>query len=64
MKKKTGKIIRNAIVVYTDNTSEQLEALRLIQKGTEIGRIIDNRFIVCGYIPKNNIKEIRHVLKK
>jgi hypothetical protein len=64
MKEQTGKIVRNVTVVYTDNTSEKLEAIRLMEKGTMIGRIIDSRFIACGFIPKKNIKEIKHVLKK
>lgn len=61
MKEQTAKIIINATVVYTDNTSEQFQALYPIQKGMVIGRIIDNKFIVCGFIPKKNIKEIKLV---
>jgi hypothetical protein len=64
MKEQTGKIIRNATVIYTDNTTEQLEALHPIQKGTVIGRIIDSKFIGYGFIPKSNIKEIKPIFKK
>jgi len=64
MKKRIGEIIRNATVIYTDNTSEHLEALRFNKRGTVIGRIVNRRFIVCGYIPKKNIKEIRQDLKQ
>jgi len=64
MKEKTGKIIRNATVVYTDGISEQFEALRLTQKGTVIGRIINDKFVAYGFIPKTNIKEFKNILKK
>ncbi len=64
MKEKTGKIIRNATVVYTDGISEQFEALYLTQKGTVIGRIIDREFVDCGFISKRNIKEIKNMGKR
>ena len=48
----------NATVVYTDNLTEQFEALRVIDKGVIIGRMIDGEFLDCGFISKRNIKEI------
>jgi hypothetical protein len=60
MKERTEEIIRNATVVYTDGISEQFETLRLTQKGTVIGRIINGEFVTCGFIPKGNIKEIKN----
>ena len=60
MKEQTDGIIRNATVVYTDGTSEQFESIRLTQKGTVIGRIINGEFVTCGFIPTMSIKEIRN----
>ena len=37
MSKRIDEIIRNTTVVYTGGTSEQFEALHLIQKGAIIG---------------------------
>lgn len=58
-KTKEKKIMHNATVVYTDNVKETFEALRVIDKGVIIGRIIDGEFLDCGFISKRNIKEIR-----
>jgi hypothetical protein len=49
----------NPIVIYTDNLQRSYEALRVIDKGVIIGRIIDGEFLDCGFISKRNIKEIR-----
>ena len=57
---KKGEIIINATVVYTDNVRESFEALRFIEKGVIIGRIIDGEFLDYGFISKRNIKEIRN----
>ena len=54
------EIIQNATVVYTDNVREQFEALRMTDKGIIIGRIIDGKFLDCGFISKRNIKEIKN----
>ena len=52
------KIIENATILYTDNLTEQFEALRVIDKGVIIGRIIEGKFLDCGFISNRNIKEI------
>ena len=57
---KEGDVLVNATVVYSDGISEQFEALRVIDKGFVIGRIIDGEFLDCGFISKRNIKEIRN----
>lgn len=48
----------NFTVVYTDNITQQFEALRVTEKGVVIGRIIDGDFLDCGFIIKRNIKKI------
>jgi len=53
------KIIKNATVIYIDDVKEQFEAIRLVDKGVIIGRILDNRFFDCGFISKRIIKKIR-----
>jgi hypothetical protein len=60
MKERTDDIIRNTTVVYTDGISEQFETLRLTQKGTVTGRMIDDQFVACGFIFKRSIKEIKN----
>ena len=58
------EILENAIVIYSDGVKEQFEALRVIDKGVIIGRIIDGEFLDCGFISKGNIKEIKDGVKK
>ena len=53
------EILQNATVIYSDGVKEQFEAIRLVDKGVIIGRILDNRFFDCGFISKRNIKEIK-----
>jgi len=64
MTERIDETIRNATVVYTDGTSDQFEVLRLTQKGAMIGRMINNKFITCGFIFKKNIKQIKTDGKK
>ena len=54
------EILQNATVVYTDNIQESFEALRVIDKGIIIGRIIDGEFLDCGFISKRIIKDIKN----
>jgi len=58
------EIIQNATVIYSDGVKEQFEAIRLIDKGIIIGRIIDGEFVDCGFISKGNIKEIKNGKKR
>jgi hypothetical protein len=58
MKSKSGKIILNTTIIYTDGIKEQFEAVLLNEKGAIIGRIINEEFVICGFIPKRNIKKI------
>jgi hypothetical protein len=59
VEKPKNTIVFNSTIIYTDGLSEFSEAMRLVDKGIIIGRIIDNEFVDCGFIPKNNIKEIK-----
>jgi len=52
--------MHNATVIYSDGVKETFEAIRLIDKGVIIGRIIDGELVEYGYISKNGIKEIRN----
>jgi hypothetical protein len=63
-KDRNGEIMINATVVYTNKLREQFEALRVIEKGVIIGRIIDGEFLGCGFISKRNIKEIKEREKR
>lgn len=54
------KIIKQATVVYTDGIMEHFEAVKVINKGVIIGRIIDGKFLDCGFISKRNIREIKN----
>ena len=56
--------MHNATVIYTDNVTETFEAIRLIDKGVIIGRIIYGEFLDCGFISKNSIKDVKNVFKK
>lgn len=58
------EILQNATIIYSDGVKEQFEAIRLIDKGVIIGRIIDGEIVEYGYISKNSIKEIKRGVKK
>ena len=57
-KSNKGEIMKNTTIIYIDGVKEQFEAIRMIDKGVIIGRILDNKFFDCGFISKRNIKEI------
>ena len=58
-KKNKIKIFRKVTITYTNGIRENFEAIRKIDKGVIIGRIIDGEFIDCGFISKGNIKKIK-----
>ena len=58
------KIIENATIIYSDGVKEQFEAVRLIDKGVIIGRVLDGEFMDCGFIPQHNIKHIKNGMKR
>ncbi len=64
MKNKSGEIKLNATVIYTDGIKEQFEALRRTENGVIIGRILEGKFVDCGFISKRNIKQIKNGIKK
>lgn len=53
-----NEILKNVIVVYTDDTVERFDAIQITEKGVTIGRIINGEFTVFGGIPDHSIKEI------
>ncbi len=54
------ELIENATVIYRNDYREQLKLIRVVDEGVIIGRIIDGDFLDCGFISKDNIKEIRY----
>jgi len=60
MKNKSGEIMVNATVIYTDDIKEQFRALRQTEKGVIIGRILEGKFVDYGFISKRNIKQIKN----
>jgi hypothetical protein len=58
------KTFVNAIVVYTNGITEQFAAIRKIDKGVIIGRVLNGEFVDCGFIPMKNIKEIRDSIRR
>jgi hypothetical protein len=58
-KNKKFEILKQVTIIYTDGIKENFEAIRKIDKGVIIGRIIDDEFVDCGFISKRNIKEIK-----
>ena len=61
MKEKNNKfeILMHVVIIYKDGVRENFEAIRKIDKGVIISRIIDGEFVDCGFIPSENIKEIK-----
>jgi hypothetical protein len=55
---KQSKIMLRPTVIYTDGITEQFEAIRITKKKVVIGRIIDGKFVTCGFIHQRNIKNI------
>jgi hypothetical protein len=53
-------ILGNVTIIYNDGKRVIFDAIRVIDKGVTIGRIIDGDFLDCGFISKKNIKEIRN----
>lgn len=60
MIKKEHEIISNTTVIYIDGIKEHFEAVRLTKKGVIIGRILDGKFVDCGFISKKTIKRIKN----
>ena len=58
-KMKEKEIMLHPTVIYTDGIKEQFEAVRQTEKGVIIGRILEGKFVDCGFISKRNIKEIK-----
>jgi hypothetical protein len=52
------EMMNNPTIIYTDNFKQSFEAIRTTDKGIIIGRLIEGKFIECGFILKRNIKRI------
>ena len=52
------EIFENVKIIYNDDIEERFEAVQKIEKGLNIGRIVDNKFLFFGFIPMHNVKEI------
>jgi hypothetical protein len=50
------KILENVNIVYTDGKKDFFKVISFSDDGIIIGRFINNKFVNCGFIPKNNIK--------
>jgi len=53
------KIIYNPIIIYSDDFKERFDVIRKTEEGVIIGRLINDKFFDCGFIPKQNIKKIK-----
>ena len=59
MIKKKSEMMLYPTIIYTDNDKESFDAIKKTDKGVIIGRFINGNFFDCGFIPKQNIKEIK-----
>jgi hypothetical protein len=70
------EVIRDAVIVYRDNTKEFFDAIRITDKGVIIGKIFEigkkervcgncrDVFVECGFIPGENIMGIKDGVRK
>ena len=56
--KKVIEMMNNPTIIYRDDLKQSFEAIRTTEKGIIIGRLIEGKFIECGFILKRNIKRI------
>lgn len=63
-KLKKIEVLENVNIVYTDGKKDFFEAICVSDDGIIIGRVINNKFVNCGFIPKNNIKSIKGNTKR
>jgi hypothetical protein len=61
---KKWEIIENVIIIYTGGKKEYFRAIYISDDGIFTGRIINNKFVNGGFIPRNNIKSITGNTKK
>ena len=50
-------ILKDVIITYTDGKKEFFKAINISNKGIYTGRIKENKFVNCGFIPKDIIKK-------
>jgi len=62
------EVMENATIVYTDGVKERFEAVYLTDKRVITGRIFKtngiDEFKECGFISRQNIKEIHNGSKR
>jgi len=51
-------ILEMAKIVYSDGKMDIFKAIQISDNGVYTGRIINNKFVNGGFIPKNSIKHI------
>ena len=51
-------ILEMAQIIYSDGKKDFFKAIQISDNGVFTGRIINNNFIIGGFIPKNSIKQI------
>ena len=54
------EILENVKVIYTNDIEEYFELVQVTRKGLKIGRKNDNKFLFFGFIPIENIKQIKN----
>ena len=54
------EILEDVKVVYTNDIEDYLELIQVTKKGLKIGRKKDNKFLFFGFIPIQNIKQIKN----
>ena len=53
------EIIYYPTIIYKDYAKESFDAIKKTEKGVITGRVINGNFYACGFIPNQNIKEIK-----
>ena len=61
---KMVEILENALVVYTDGITDEFAAIYKTKKGIIIGRVINEIFMDCGFISKNNVKKVEGNIRR
>ena len=54
------EMLKKATIIYTDDLEEKFDAIRITNNGVVICRILDGEILECGFISKNNIKQIKN----
>ena len=58
------KVLRNATVIYINGDREIVDAIYVTKNGVYTGRIMEDKFMECGFISRHSIKKILNGSKK